>query len=435
MSFPSTPVNGQNAVINGITYVYSSSENAWTRLTAPLANIVVTGNTTTNSLLVTNSANFNGAANVFGNLVAAATTTSTSTTTGALVVKGGAGIAGALNIANTGDVSANIGTIRNNVNTINANLGSFQSYANTKIGTNSNSSILASTIYTSAGIFWSGNGAAYSSGSSPGGGITYTASATPPVGPSEGDQWYDTTNDILYIWYVNGADSYWVDIGSAPLAANSSLSVGGDGTITGNLTLGQVSNAQAISTTTGALRVVGGASIATGNLYIGGSGGLAITHTGNIIPSANLSFNLGSPTAWYGTFYGISTQAKYADLAENYQADANYEPGTVVVFGGQAEVTITTISHDTRVAGVVSTNPAYLMNAMTEGLPIAFTGRVPCKVKGPIDKGTLLVTSEIPGIAEALVNDKFAPGCVIGKSLSVIEDNSVQTVEIAVGRY
>jgi hypothetical protein len=56
-------------------------------------------------------------------------------------------------------------------------------------------------------------------------------------------------------------------------------------------------------------------------------------------------------------------------------------------------------------------------------------------VQGPVEKGTLLVTSKIPGVAAALVNTKFAPGCVIGKSLTVILDNSIQTIEVAVGRY
>jgi hypothetical protein len=195
------------------------------------------------------------------------------------------------------------------------------------------------------------------------------------------------------------------------------------------------SNAQAISTSTGALQVDGGASITTGNLYIGGSGGRAIVHTGDIVPSANLLYNLGTPTAWYNTFYGKSTQALYADLAETYVADAEYSSGTVVVFGGTEEITVTTTSHDTRVAGVISTDPAYLMNAANPGLPVALTGRVPCLVQGPVNKGTVLVTSPTPGIAMAIINSMYQPGCVIGKSLDTIKDSSTQLIEIAVGRF
>ena len=136
-----------------------------------------------------------------------------------------------------------------------------------------------------------------------------------------------------------------------------------------------------------------------------------------------------------GVLNATATSARYADLAEIFQPDGEYAPGTVVVFGGQKEITVTDVSHDTRVAGVVSTNPAYLMNNGTVGSPVALTGRVPCQVRGPVSKGTLLVTSITPGVAEALNDSMFRPGCVIGKSLEIILDDSIQTVEIAVGRF
>jgi hypothetical protein len=161
-----------------------------------------------------------------------------------------------------------------------------------------------------------------------------------------------------------------------------------------------------------------------------------ITVTGNIMPAANLTYNLGSTVTWWNVIYGRSVQAQYADLAENYAPDLDYAAGTVVVFGGANEITTTTISHDARVAGVISTNPAYLMNAVARNyLPVALTGRVPCFVRGPVDKGTVLTTSSIPGVAMALDTKSFVPGCVIGKSLQVIEDDSVQTIEVAVGRF
>jgi hypothetical protein len=145
--------------------------------------------------------------------------------------------------------------------------------------------------------------------------------------------------------------------------------------------------------------------------------------------------NIGQTDNRFNTVFATATSALYADLAENYTADAEYAPGTVVVFGGAEEITVTSKSHDTRVAGIVSTNPAYLMNAASGNLPVALTGRVPCKVIGPVTKGTVLTTSHLPGIAMVLDPAKFVPGCVIGKSLETIEDSSVQTIEVAVGRF
>ena len=165
------------------------------------------------------------------------------------------------------------------------------------------------------------------------------------------------------------------------------------------------------------------------------------TFGGNLQPSANASVNLGSTSAWwnnvYGvTFIGVATTAKYADLAEKYLADADYAPGTVVVFGGDKEITISNNTHDVRIAGVVSTNPAYLMNSdQQNGTPIAFTGRVPCRVMGPVFKGQPLVQGSNWGIAEGLNPDYFAPGCILGKSLEDITDNSIQTIEVVVGRF
>ncbi len=138
--------------------------------------------------------------------------------------------------------------------------------------------------------------------------------------------------------------------------------------------------------------------------------------------------------SWWNLIYGRSVQAQYADLAENYVADKNYVPGTVVVFGGDAEITATTTDHDPRVAGVISTNPAYLMNAVTTGQPVALTGRVPCMVLGPVDKGDRLVTSKMSGVAQRLVDSRYTPGCIFAKSLEKIERSEVKLIEIAVGR-
>jgi len=129
-------------------------------------------------------------------------------------------------------------------------------------------------------------------------------------------------------------------------------------------------------------------------------------------------------------------QATYsADLAEYYEGDKEYEVGTVLVFGGDKEVTVTNTQSDNRVAGVVSNTAAF---AMYEGCPglknlVALQGRVPCKVVGKIRKGEMLVTSKIPGVAVAGGKD-IKVGTVVGKALVDYDNDHIGTIEIAVGR-
>jgi len=121
------------------------------------------------------------------------------------------------------------------------------------------------------------------------------------------------------------------------------------------------------------------------------------TNVANTIMARDNSGNFAA-----GIMTGTATQARYADLAERYEADNKYEPGTVVVFGGEKEITVTTELADYRVAGVVSTNPAYEMNVSPdteEFLPIALRGKVPVKVIGRVKKGDILVTSGVAGHA------------------------------------
>lgn len=157
-----------------------------------------------------------------------------------------------------------------------------------------------------------------------------------------------------------------------------------------------------------------------------------LTVSGAIVPNANASVNLGSTTAWWGTVYGVSTQAKYADLAENYQADRSYPAGTVLMFGGAAEVT--TADADTKaVAGVVSSNPAHLMNGGLTGnavVALALQGRVPTNVIGPIKKGDLLVSA---GFGYAKANNNAGVGQVIGKALQDF-NGAKGIIEVVVGR-
>jgi hypothetical protein len=169
-----------------------------------------------------------------------------------------------------------------------------------------------------------------------------------------------------------------------------------------------------------------------------------------IRPDTNGSYSVGNSNYRFGDIYvnnlrgdgtvygnwtlgtGASFQATYADLAERYRSDHQYEPGTLVVFGGNAEVTISTQMNDRRVAGVITTAPAYLMNAGIEGVDVALQGRVPCKVIGKIQKGDLMVTSGIAGVAMANNDPKM--GTVIGKALQDYDSDIVGIIEVAVGR-
>ena len=118
-------------------------------------------------------------------------------------------------------------------------------------------------------------------------------------------------------------------------------------------------------------------------------------------------------------FQGTASSARYADLAERYEADAILEPGTVVCFGGEKEITACDHENDHAVAGVVSTDPAYMMNSAAGNNDthpyIALTGRVPVKVVGTVAKGDLLVASGVKGYA--MVNNNAKAGTIIGKAI------------------
>jgi hypothetical protein len=125
---------------------------------------------------------------------------------------------------------------------------------------------------------------------------------------------------------------------------------------------------------------------------------------------------------------GTATRAKYADLAEKYIGDADYEPGTVVVFGGKFEITTTSTVGDTRVAGAISTAPAYLMNDDSDGLPVALRGKIPVKVIGKVSKGDCLITSNVPGYAMVADLDNISKVSIFAKSLEDKNDTDLGTI-------
>jgi hypothetical protein len=178
------------------------------------------------------------------------------------------------------------------------------------------------------------------------------------------------------------------------------------------------------------------------NIIIGNSLTVANTITVN---SANLTTaivnggsngvgNIGSTSSYFDTVFAKATSAQYADLAEIYSADQQYPAGTVVVFGGNCEITQSLTYADPAVAGVISTDPAYIMNSSAAGRPVALQGRVPCKVVGNIAKGDLITSSRLPGTATRLDPADWRPGSVIGKALEHYNSTDVGTIEVVVGR-
>jgi hypothetical protein len=194
----------------------------------------------------------------------------------------------------------------------------------------------------------------------------------------------------------------------------------------GNITGGNVLTGGLISATgaiTGAAITGSSLTVSTGNI----SGGNIVNNNANGVG------NIGSATVYFNTVFGKATTAQYADLAELYSADAEYTPGTVLVFGGNNEVTISTAWADPRVAGVVSTNPAHLMNSILESkykVAVALTGRVPTSVVGTVRKGDMMVTA---GNGSAQASATPAMGTVIGKALENF-DGATGIIEIVVGR-
>jgi hypothetical protein len=173
-----------------------------------------------------------------------------------------------------------------------------------------------------------------------------------------------------------------------------------------------------------------------------GTGGIAFT--GDARPIApfgvfgNNIGNIGTANSRFqgmyaNTVYALATSAQYADLAEKYVADADYAPGTVLSFGGNVEVTLTSADSDRRVAGVVSSHPSYIMNSECAGefvATVALTGRVPTSVTGTVRKGDLMVSAG-NGVARAEADPRV--GTVIGKALE--DSDGDATIEVVVGRF
>jgi len=410
---------------------------------------------TSGGLSVTRNANFGAALSVVSSIavtgpISACTATISSSTvssgisSGALIVTGGVGIGGALNVGGqvtignlivTGNLTANTsGVITTAVIDLNTpvTLAALTLQTTSNIGTvfhyydsagSGDSHAFAGRMITGLGVL--SNAFAYYSS------VNYSDSAGgSPVGTQlgtiAGGSFYAgnstaSTNTTTGALVVSGGAGIGgaVYIGSTLTAATS---------ITTNTVYASTVNAATIgntgavhtgatgtfnSITSGTITPNANNSVTSGtssawwnNLYSAtGNFNTININSGGIIPGANTSVNLGSSSTWFNSIYGVtfvgtSTSAKYADLAENYLTDQEYESGTVIVVGGAAEVTACNNHGQDSVIGVISTNPAYLMNSSAPGQAIALKGRVPVKVFGPIQKGQRLSTSHCLGHAE-----------------------------------
>ena len=209
--------------------------------------------------------------------------------------------------------------------------------------------------------------------------VVYSTTAT---SQASGDLWYNTTAGQLFV----KAGSTYTLIGPKT-AANTAEALETAVNINGVSFDGSQSITVSSTTTY---------SLSTGSFIVGSTfnGSTATTWSvntgqeGSPTPSTVVARNAAG-NIWYNVGYGIASSARYADLAEMYLADAEYEVGTVVMVGGEKE--ITSAQTGFRALGVVSGKPAYLMNEGLEGgTAVALKGRVPVKVFGPVNKGDRL---------------------------------------------
>ena len=221
-------------------------------------------------------------------------------------------------------------------------------------------------------------------------------------------------------------------------SANQALVTDGSGTVS----FGDV----ALSSTdfTAGAGLTGGGTLASNRTFDVGAGSYIVVAADSVSADATTAATANKLVARDGAgnvaanyFVGTATAAQYADLAEKYMADAPYEPGTVVVIGGSAEVTVSSKENDPSIAGIVSTAPAHLMNEGLEGdnaVAVALRGRVPCKVVGVVRKGDVLIQSSTEGHAKAAPFRGYqAPAaCIVGKSLEEKSTPDAGVVEVLV---
>ena len=367
-------------------------------------------------------------------------TASTSKTTGAVIITGGMGVSGNTFVSDIHAVGNNaafrgnlIGTLKTNAQPSVTSVGTLtgltvsgqtttgniipdtgnthwlgqpgSSYLNAYINTLSVDTINGSG-FTSTGVSnFQSNIVASSATSSTNkttGAIVVTGAGGIGVGG-------DVRTDKVYVdngifWSGNSAPFASVGGADTQVQFNDSGTLGGDADLTYNKT-------------TNVLTVNGNVGVS----HVSVTNSVQATTVNTVGLTGNNATFSANVTASY--FVGTASQALYADLAEKYATDQTYEPGTVVVVGGTAEVTA--CAEGQRAIGVVSTAPAFLMNKDAEGQAIALKGRVPCKVVGAVNKGDELVPAD-NGCA------KVGTGKVFAIALNTSEEVGERVIEVVV---
>ena len=157
--------------------------------------------------------------------------------------------------------------------------------------------------------------------------------------------------------------------------------------------------------------------------------------TPKIAVTDGFAYNATTNTLTATNFAGTAANAKYADLAENFRSDQLYPPGTVLMIGGTEEVTAA-IKDSTAIIGTVSDKPGFLMNSELTGenvLPVAYIGRVPCRVEGVVNRGDILVVGNTNGVAISSISTTDITGKIVGKALES-SDGTKEVIEIVIGR-
>jgi hypothetical protein len=297
-------------------------------------------------------------------------------------------------------------------------------------------------------------GIMYISSTTGGNGTTGYNGATPTgFHTSYGTLTYSTihgASTIPYSQASNGSNPGFIDVTGLQISGSNAISYNSTGSVFNYTAPGQYTWATVSGSGTGGSTTLGGGSgstmtIGTSSNITLGSGGNIDTSGGNlfvnaIVAGSGFTTNTNGAAKFWGNFslQGSSTLiATYsADLAEYYEGDAEYEVGTVVVFGGDKEITVTDQMNDTRLAGVVShtEKAAFVMYDECPGLKnlVALAGRVPVKVVGRVKKGDMLTTAATPGYAVRATTPTL--GAIIGKALEDKDYGEAGIIEVAVGR-
>ena len=278
------------------------------------------------------------------------------------------------------------------------------------------------------------------------GAVSFATTANAVAGANvSGEVAFATTANAVAGANVSGAVAF-ATTANAVAGANvsgtvASATLAADATSANAVAGANVSGTVALATTAGTVSTAAQPNItSTGTLTsLTVSGALDVlsgTLTADTL-TTGASGTAGEITGNWSLSSGSRLSATYADLAENYEGDAEYSPGQVVDFGGEKEVTLSTTKCSQRVAGVVSTEPAFMMNEDCPGhkVAVALQGRVPTQVTGHCEKGDLMV-SDGNGHATAWHNVAtiMQPGVVIGKAIQAHSGPDLGIIEIAVGR-